>query len=197
MKQRSGAAGFSLVELLVSLAVFSVVMVMMANQLIQNSQINKATQLRTEVQSTARTTLSLIVNSLRTAGWDPTDTGFAAVALDPDPTDAIDLIELFADLNADGDVDDADESITIRHVNDRIEWRRTNDPKAPFEVLGALITNDADADGTREPLFVPDNTVSPNRITVQITAESPVADPRTGQFFRYTVSSVVILRNEI
>lgn len=194
---KSRQRSFSPVEVLVSLAVFSVAMVMMASQVIQNSQINKATQMRTEVQSTARTTLSLIVNSMRTAGWDPTDAGSAAVALDPDPTDAVDLIELFADLNADGDVDDADESITIRHVNDRIEWRRTSDVNAPFEVLGALITNDADADGNREPLFVPDNTVNPNRITVQITSESPVADPRTGQFFRYTVSSVVLLRNEI
>jgi hypothetical protein len=40
-------------------------------------------------------------------------------------------------------------------------------------------------------------TPNPTRITVTITAESPVPDPRSGQKIRYTVSSDVVLRKAL
>ena len=77
-------------------------------------------------------------------------------------------------------VADSGERITIRHIADRVEWRRTNGPSDPFEIVGVHISNDADGNGTTEPMFTADAT-PPTRITVQITAESPVPDIATGE----------------
>ena len=85
----------------------------------------------------------------------------------------------------------------IRHVGNRIVWRRTNDVSDPFIVLATNITNDADGDGTVEEMFVVTPPADPKFITVQITAQSPIPDPVSGEFIRYTVSSDVVIRKAI
>ncbi len=195
MRAVRAESGFTLVELLVSLALLSMVLGGVAGLLVQNSRINRAEQMSAEVQSNARNCLSMIVQVLRTAGWDPRNAGFAAVALDPSPTNTNNYIEVFADLNEDGDASDAGEDVIIRWAVDRIEWR--TDPSQPYVTLSDSISNDADGDGTAETMFVPDSMTHPTRITVRITARSPVPDPRTGQFIRYTVSSEVVLRKKV
>ena len=195
MRAVRAEGGFTLVELLVSLALLSMVLGGVAGLLVQNSRINRAEQMSAELQSSARNCLSMIVQVLRTAGWDPRNAGFAAVTLDPSPTNTNNYIEVFADLNEDGDTSDAGEDVTIRWAVDRIEWR--TDPSQPYVTLADSISNDADGDGTAEAMFVPDSMTNPTRITVRITARSPVPDPRTGQFIRYTVSSEVVLRKKV
>ena len=123
--------------------------------------------------------------------------GFAAVGLDPSPTNSTNYIEVFADLNEDGDTNDANEDITIRWATDKIEWRTTSDTTQPYVTLADSISNDADGDGTPETMFVADSMSNPTRITVRITARSPVPDPRSGQYIRYTVSSEVVLRKKL
>ena len=195
MRRGRTEGGFSLVELTVSLGLLSMVLGGVAGLLVQNSRINRAEQMSAEAQSSARNCLSMIVQVLRTAGWDPRNTGFAAVALDPSPTNTNNWIEVFADLNEDGDTADAGEDVTIRWAPDRIEWR--TDPAQPYVILADSISNDADGDGTAEMMFVPDSMSHPTRITVRITARSPVPDPRSGQYLRYTVSSEVVLRKTL
>ena len=85
----------------------------------------------------------------------------------------------------------------IRHNGDRIEWRLTGDVSDPFEVVAMGITNDANGDGVLEPMFQPDDPTDPSVITVQITAQSPTADPRTGEFIRYTLRNEVTLRKKL
>jgi len=194
---RAGRAeeGFSLIEMLVSLGLLSMVLGGVAGLLVQNSKVNRAEQMSAEVQSNARNCLSMIVQALRTAGWDPRNVGFAAVALDPSPSNTANYIEAFADLNEDGDTSDAGEDVTIRWNVDRIEWR--TDPSQAYVILADSISNDADGDGTAETMFVADSATHPTRVTVRITARSPVPDPRSGQYIRYTVWSEVILRKEV
>jgi prepilin-type N-terminal cleavage/methylation domain-containing protein len=188
-------SGFSLIELLVSMAILLAVLAGVTGLLIQNSRINKSQQVRVTLQSDARSCVAMIVQKLRTAGWDPSDATFAPVALDSDPGDGISEIEVFADLDGDGDTDDPDEQILIRHIADRIEWRRG--AGGSFEILAVDISNDADGDGTAEPLFVPDPATDPTTILVRVTAESPIPDPVTGQPIRYTVASDVALRKRL
>jgi prepilin-type N-terminal cleavage/methylation domain-containing protein len=196
-------AGFSLVELLVSMVVLLLVMIGAAGMLIQSSQVNRVEQMTVEAQANARNCLALVVAKLRSAGWDPLNVGVPTVALDPDPTDGVSQIEVFADLNQDGETDgtatddDDGEQILIRHTGSRVEWRPTADVSDPFVVLARNISNDADGDGTPEPMFVPDSTSNPTRVTVQVTAESARADSRTGQPVRYTVTSRVVLRKTL
>jgi hypothetical protein len=141
----------------------------------------------------------MVVQKLRSAGWDPTNAGLPTVTLDPDTTDDISEIEVFADLDEDGvTADDPDEQTLIRHLgaSGQIVWRPSSDVNEPFIVLSGDISNDADGDGNIEPMFVPDAD-PPTRITVQITAQSPAPDPTSGQFIRYTVSSDVVLRKAL
>jgi len=197
MRRDGPEGGFTLVEMLVSLTLLSMVFGGIAALMIQNSQINRTEQMSAEVQSNARNCLSMIVQVLRTAGWDPKNAGFAAVGLDPSPTNSTNYIEVFADLNEDGDTNDANEDITIRWATDKIEWRTTSDTTQPYVTLADSISNDADGDGTPETMFVADSMSNPTRITVRITARSPVPDPRSGQYIRYTVSSEVVLRKKL
>ena len=197
MRDTRAEGGFSLVELLVSLALLSVVLGGVAGLLVQNSQINRAEQMSAEVQSTARNCLSMIVQVLRSAGWDPRNVGFAGVGLDPSPTNTNNFIEVLADLNEDGDTNDDGEDVTIRWTSERIEWRTTSDTSQPYVILADSISNDSDGDGTAETMFVADSMSNPTRITVRITARSPVPDPRSGQYIRYTVSSEVVLRKKV
>jgi len=190
--------GFSLIELLVSLAVMTMALSGLATLLIQNARINKSQRMTVEVQANARNTLSMVVQKLRSAGWDPTNAGLPTVTLDTDTSDANAEIEVFADLNEDGDTLDADEQTLIRHVgaSGQVAWRPTSDVNDPFILLSGGISNDADGDGNIEPMFVP-NANPPTRITVQITAQSPAPDPTSGEFIRYTVSSDVVLRKAL
>lgn len=190
--------GFSLIETLVSLVILLLAMGGLASLLIQNAQINKAQRMTAEVQGNARNCLTMVVQKLRGAGWNPMSTSsFPIVLTDQDLSDSISEITVYGDVfePPDGDWDDLDEEVLIRHTGNQIVWRR--DASSAFIVLATNITNDANGDGTIEAMFVPDATPSPSRITIQITAQSPLPDPTSGEFIRYTISSDVVLRKAI
>jgi type II secretory pathway component PulJ len=197
MSDRRREAGFSMAEMAVSLALFCLAMGGISGLLIQNSQVNRTEQMLAEVQGNARNTLSMIVQVLRSTGWDPMNTGMTTVVLDPLPGDSVNFIEVLADLNEDGDTDDPNERILIRHISNRVEWRTSSDVSQPYETLADNITNDSDGDGVVETMFVPDSLTDPTRITVRVTARSPVIDPRRGDYLRYTISSEVSLRRNL
>jgi type II secretory pathway pseudopilin PulG len=188
--------GATLLELLVSAAVLSVMMVGLAGLLIQNAKANKREQLRAEVQANARNCISRVVKILRNAGWDPGDHDIATVVLDPNTGDSISQIEAFIDRNGDGvTIGTPLEQVLIRHVGDRVEW--STDGSGNFEILASNITNDADGDGTIEAMFTPDSTTAPQRILVKITAEASSPDPETREPIRYSMTSEVVLRKQL
>lgn len=193
----SGERGFTLVEMLIGLTLVLLLMSSVSLLVIEGSRLNRSTQMAIAAQATARNCSSVIVQTLRTAGWDPLGVGIPSVLPDPDPTDDVEQIEVYADLDEDGSTVSEGERVTIRHSGDRLEWRRSADPDAPFETLGVNITNDSDGDGTSEPMFVLNPPSNPETITVTITARSPSPDPRTGRYERYTVSTEVVLRNSL
>ena len=184
-----------MLEMLVSVTVLVMAMGGLGGLLIQNARMNKGQQMTVEVQSNARNTLSMIVQKLRSAGWDPTNAGIQTLIPDQNTGDNVSEIEVFMDLDGDGATTANDEQMMIRHTNNQVVWRRT--PNTAFLTLSANISNDEDGDGTIEPMFVPDDATNPTRITVQITARSPVPDPTSGDFIRYTVSSDVVLRKSL
>ena len=198
MRERA-QGGFSLVEMLVSMTVLMLALGSLTSLLIQNSRINKGQRMAAETQANARNTLSMVVQKLRSAGWDPRNTGaFPTVNTDADLSDDISEIEVFADLDEDTLTDSQDEQILIRHLgsSNQVVWRLTNDVSDPFEIVSANISNDADGNGTPEPMFVPDAN-PPTRVTVTVTARWPAPDPTTRRFIRYTVSSDVVLRKSL
>ena len=191
--------GFSLVELLVSISIVLITLTGLAKMTLENSRINRAQQMTAQVQGNARNCMALVVQKLRSAGWDPLNANLQSVIWDTIPGDGIDEIEVFADLDSDGLTDSQDEQIMIRHDTDRILLRRTNDPSDPFLIVATNISNDQNGDGTVEAMFTPifDPNPAADRILVQITAQSPDPDPMTGEFIRYTVRSEVALRKTL
>lgn len=193
--RRKAQRGYSFPELLVSVALLSFVVASVGGMLVQSSRTNKVERLRAEAQASARNSVSLIAQRLRTAGWDPLGVGFAPVVPDADPEDGISTVEVFNDLNADGDLDDEGESVLIRHQGSVMEWRSS--AAGSLVPLAADVSNDADGDGVPEPLFTVDASSPPRWIRVRVTAESPVPDPRTGTPVRYTVESEIALRGSL
>ncbi|NIL99934.1 MAG: prepilin-type N-terminal cleavage/methylation domain-containing protein [Acidobacteria bacterium] len=195
--------GFTLVEALVSLTVLALAMTGLFSLLVHNSRLNKSEQMKAETQANARNVLSIVVAKLRSAGWDPLGTDlFNGLTLDTNTGDTVAEITVRADYHTagtpgtpDGLADQVDEVIVFRHVNNQILW--DNDDDGNFDVLAVNISNDADGDGTIENMFVPDSTTDPQQITVQITAVSPVIDPITRDFSRYTVTSDVFIRKDL
>jgi prepilin-type N-terminal cleavage/methylation domain-containing protein len=192
---RGAERGFTLLELLVSLSILSVGFAALATLLLQNARVNRAQQMTLAAQSNARNTLSLLLPLLRSAGWDPRNVGIVPVTFDVGHTGQ--EIRLRADLDEDGDTDADGEDVTVRFQSGRVEWRRTADVTAPFEIVSVDISNDANADGTAEAMFVPDSWTQPTRISVRVTSRSPAPDPTSGQFVLHTAQSDVILRRNV
>lgn len=195
--RRDSERGVSILELLISMALLLAVMVGITALLIQNARANRSQQLVAELQTNARTCVSMIVQRLRNAGWDPMNASIGSLTLDPNDidgndADGVDEIEIFADFDEDGATTSADEQVFFRRIGDEIQMRDT--ASGSFSVLAVNITNDADGDGTPEPMFVVDSVSDPTRVTVTITARSSVPDPVTGEYLRYTIDSDVALR---
>jgi prepilin-type N-terminal cleavage/methylation domain-containing protein len=191
----TGNRGFSLVEFIVALALLVLLVTGIAPLLFQSAQMNRSQQLVIETQANARSSVSLITQRLRTSGWDPREVGIPPLTVGTIANGGTNAVQIFADLNEDGDVNDQDENVLIRLVSNRIEWRRT--AGGSFETLALNINNDPDGDGTADPLFVPTPLANPASITVQVTAQSPVMDPRLADFARFTVANEVTLRNSL
>ena len=195
MTTSSDEKGFSVLEVLVATAILLTAMSVVGGMLLQASRMGRSQQLSANMQSDARGSLAMIMGKLRTAGWDPMSAGIPVVQLDTDLGDDISEIETFADLDADGDTDGLNEQVLIRHIGDRIEWRR--EAGGSFEVLAVGVTNDSDGDGDPEPMFVPDSLTDPTRVVVQITTESAGLDPVTRAPMRFTIASEVVFRKKL
>ncbi len=190
--------GFSLLEFMLAVALLLLLFAGLAPTLIQSAQMNRSQQLAAEAQGNARACVTLITERLRSNGWDPRQLGVPPLTLGPISGGGTDSIAVFGDLDENGTLNNAagsNEAVLIRHQGDRIEWRRG--AAGTFETLAENITDDADGDGTAEPLFVPSPLANPRVIIVRVTARSPTPDPRTGDFARFTVISEVVLRNNL
>lgn len=183
--------GFGLLETLVGLTILTLTLGGLATMLIEHSRMNKTEQLQSKTQADARNCLLVVLQQLRSAGWDPTELSFDAVTGDTDLTDGISWIEVRADLNGDGDLDEDFEQLVIRHMGSRVEWRTS--PDADFVVVAEDISNDADGDGVVEPMFQVHGT-PPDSVEVTVTAQSQGLHPRTNEPLRYTVASEIDLR---
>lgn len=193
----TSAPGFTLIEVLITLTFMLLIVTSLLPVMVKNVEINKSQQLRVAAQSNARTCLSMIVQAMRSEGWNPKKAAFNGLDLDPDPTGTDNFITIRADFDEDGSTTSANEEITIRHHNNTIEWRKTSDTSQPFIVLADNISNDANGDGSIDAMFIPDSVTHPTMVTVTITAQSQEPDPRTRQYYRYTISSDVSLRENL
>ena len=193
--KRHSESGFTVMELMVSLAVFSLTATGLASMLVDNAKLNKSQQMAITAQADARNCVSMIEQVLRTSGWDPKNTGLSGITLQSPAAGSDNWIEIRADLDEDTATTSAGEDVTIRKNGTTLEWKTST--SGSYSTLSPNITNDADGDGTPELMFTPDSTTNPTRITVRVTARSAAPDPRTGQYLRATVSTDIVLRGRL
>lgn len=187
--------GFTLLEMMISLCIFCFCVMGLATFLLDSTRLNRRQQMAMTIQADARNCLEMVTNVMRSAGWNPRNAAFAALTLNATNPASADQIEIRADLDEDGVISAADEDVLIRLNGTSLEWRKS--AGGPFVALASDITNDENGDGNAEMMFTPDSATNPTKVTVKITAQSPVPDSRTGQYVRYTVTDVVALRGKL
>ncbi len=103
-----GAGGFSLPDLLVSLAVLGCVLAGTYTLLVSGIGAYRFGAARVEAQQSARVALERMVKELREAGYDPTGAGIAAVL-----TAERERVTFQRDLNGNGVIDPTRERVTF------------------------------------------------------------------------------------
>ena len=188
----SAGKGFTLIEILIGLAVGGLVMsAVMGVFIIQNKSYDLQEQMTRMVQ-TARAAMDMMAREVRMAGYDPADTGFEGITYNAA------VLQLKADLGGDnagdppdGDTDDANECIAYRHdpINLQID-RNTGGGNQPFaENIETFSFAYLDKNGHS-------TTVSDDirQLRLTITARTAKADPNypvNGGYRTYTLCSSV------
>jgi len=146
-------SGFSLVELLVALAITGIVGAVILKLYLSNTQAYSAQLQVAEAQQNVRAGMDSLLCDLRMAGYDPTGTATASFLRAES-----DRVQITMDLSGDGDTNDANENVTFRLYTShgiRRLGRDTNGdapggnaPAAEYiDAIGFAYAFDSDADG--------------------------------------------------
>lgn len=104
--------GFTLVDLLIALAISSLLLVAIYNIFISQQKIYGVREQIAEMQQNARAAIDLLDRELRMAGYDPTGAAGAGILVATATT-----IQFTMDLNGDGDSTDPGENVTYSLVD--------------------------------------------------------------------------------
>ncbi len=186
-----GAAGFTLVEMVISIVLLSVVVGSLASVVISGQKDSDRQRQINRSQENLRAVESSIVTILRSAKADPYETGSAL--LDPDPLDhgTFDNVRVVSDFNpADGDFADPMEDVLFFLKGDtlKVRWQAGNEALSLAWPITHLDFDYYDTGGTAitDPALVKNAT----RARVTIVADK---GPRTDALDR--LQSWVYLRN--
>jgi prepilin-type N-terminal cleavage/methylation domain-containing protein len=182
-------AGMTLVELLVSLAIFAVISAVVIGFLTGSRHTYENTSDRAGYQQSLRAVFSLITREVRSAGCDP-----AEVGVDRFPLAAADALRCQMDLDGDGNTADVspDEDITYTFQAGDGELRRTtlSGDQTILRGVQAVTFSYFDADGNllaAMPLSAADRR-EVRYVGIAITGETPNGEP-------VTYSTRVLVRN--
>lgn len=128
-KRRFGQArGYSLIELLIAIAVMTVVLGLIGTVMITVQSQYMSQQKLIDASNNARVALDLVLRLVRVAGNNPERISFEPIHPDPDGNSQMDSIRLRADWNpGDGDISDAYEDMIVSTSNGVLYIRRPSD----------------------------------------------------------------------
>lgn len=106
---RENNNGFSLLELLIALAVASILISVITVTFNTQKESYSIQAQITEMIQTSRAAMDLMTREIRMAGYDPAGGDFNGLLTDSDG------LHIFSDLNGDGDTDDENETIIYSH----------------------------------------------------------------------------------
>ncbi len=186
-RQAGGQAsghGFIIIELIVAMGIALLILAgLIGVFFVQNKYFGQQSEV-VEIQINARAGLQMMTGELLMAGYDPTRTADAGVALA-----AVNAIRFTRDLSGNGDVLDAHEDITYTHDAVARQLKRNDQPLSEnVDALAFRYYDTDDLELTLLPLSVAD-LEKVRRIMITLTAVT-----RDGDQSR-TLSSDVVPRN--
>jgi len=169
--------GFTLVELMITLVISGILVAAIYSVYTLQQKTYTAQDQVVEMQQNIRAATITMVQELRMAGYDPTDSGIPTIK-----RDEIDLVYFTADLNEDGDINDTGEHIAFDLYTEggisKLGITRDNSTitinasGVHFEASG----HQAIAENIEEVEFLYDN--DENSITISILARSARRDAK-------------------
>lgn len=181
--------GFSLIELLVALAISTLILGVVVSVFNTQRDSYNVQSAVTEMVQTSRAAMDLMTREIRMAGYDPSDTALSGLTV------STNTIQVLADLDGDGDTSDADESITYRYDPSSLEIDRDTDGQSHVlaeNIESFSFTCYAD-DGTET------TTASEIRqVQLSLTARTSRPDPDftdNGGYRTYTLTSAITPKN--
>jgi type IV pilus assembly protein PilW len=181
--------GFSLIELLIAMAVGLIVLGAVYSVFIIQNKTYKVQDQIAEMQQNARAGMDIMTGEIMMAGFNPADTAFDGV------TYSTLQLQIRADLDGDGTPDDASENIIYSHDTTNLQIDRDTGGGAQplIENVQAFTFEYLDGNGTA-------TTTTANIRQVRITITMRTADPDpdytpNGGYRTYVLSSVIIPRN--
>ena len=183
--------GFSLIELIVSIAISGIALSAVTTTFVSQSQSYDVQEQIVEMQQNARAAMDIITREVRMAGFDPTGAGFTGVHYHSG------YIHIRADLNGDGDKDDTNEDLRYRYDSTNKLIERDDDDWNNWTLLVENIQafNFDYLDRNSNP-----TTTSTDIRQIQITinartAERDVNYPLNDGYQTYRLTSLVTPRN--
>ncbi|MBW1781900.1 MAG: prepilin-type N-terminal cleavage/methylation domain-containing protein [Deltaproteobacteria bacterium] len=185
--------GFSLIELLFALTIFLVVLGAIGSAFISQRKSYSVQDQIAEMTQAARSATQMLSTEIRLAGYNPVRiSGFTGI-----PYSASQL-QLYADLNEDGDTLDANENIIYIYDSGSLRINRndvnTEDAAYPFaENVEAFSVKYLKDDGVTEVTDAADNDeIRQIEITTRVRTSEPDPDFSTNSGYRtYTLTSRV------
>ena len=170
-----GQSGFTMVELLISMAIGLVIITTLTSTFVTQRQAYDVQQQITTAVQTARAAMDMMSREIRLAGYDPTDSdGFYGITYDPDQLRIqADVAENDDGTVGDGDTDDANEDIIYKFSGSAVT-RNTGSGDQPFaENAQDFSFEYLDANGAAT---VVSSEIRRVKITLAIQTEKPDSD---------------------
>lgn len=178
-------AGFSLVELMIVMAVSLILLAAMSSAFISHAKTTSMQVLTVDTVHRARTALASMTRDIRMAGYR---TSSAVTGISQATANSI---RTLVDLNQDGIISGSDEDITIAFDNsNRIITRNGNVMADNIESL-ALTYTLKDGSTTQAPTDL----TSIRKVTLTLIVRSATIDPLTSNYRRLELTSDITPRN--
>jgi len=180
--------GFTLLEVMITLAISGIAMAAIYGVFISSSQSYRTQEGVVDAQQGARVGLDFMVRNIRMAGFDPTGTAAAGIEVASATN-----IRFTADMNMDGDIDNADEERltytfaggTLSQI--RYEGTASASTQPLIDMVSAMAFTYLDANGV-----VTANLADIRSVIISITCQGTGA---RGQIHTRTLSTRVNCRN--
>jgi len=181
--------GFTLVELLIAMAISGIVLSAAVNTFIAQRRSYALQEQVTEMTQRTRAAMEMVTREARMAVYTPAGTSFDGITYNPTQ------VHIRADLNGDGDTADANETIVYSYNNTTHQLLRDTDGSSQpiADHIQAFTFDYLDGAGTSTT-----TTANIRQIRITITACTAKPDPRysaNGGYRTYRLTSLVTSKN--